>query len=383
MSKKALMLAHAASMLCHFNMNNIDILRSLGYEVTVACNFIKGSSCDSARIEKFKAELTEKGVKYIQLDFVRSPFDIPGNIKAYRQLKRLLKNERFDLIHCHTPMGGILCRLAAKKYRKTGTKVIYTAHGFHFFKGAPLINWLLYYPAEKYCSRFTDVLVTINHEDFDLAKRKMHARRVEYIPGVGIDVEKFAAVKVDRAAKRREIGVPDDAFLLISVGELNKNKNHQAVIKAVARVKEQNLHYVIVGQGKLKDHLIKLSERLGVSDRVHLLGYRRDIAELNKCADVFCFPSKREGLGLAALEAMACGLSLITSNVGGIKEYSHNGFSGVVIYSLSVTEMVESLYKISHGEVFKNYCSKNNIETVKKYDNKIVNEKMKNIYFEV
>ena len=210
----------------------------------------------------------------------------------------------------------------------------------------------------------------------------MHARRVEYIPGVGIDVEKFAAVKVDRAAKRREIGVPEDAFLLISVGELNKNKNHQAVIKAVARVKEQNLHYVIVGQGKLKDHLIKLSERLGVSNRVHLLGYRRDIAELNKCADVFCFPSKREGLPVALMEAMACELPVVCSKIRGNTDLATDGESGWLIPHDDVSGLISAVNRIIADRHAAVEMGKKNYNIINRYDIESVNLKMKEMYQE-
>ena len=266
---------------------------------------------------------------YYDIPFERSPLK-PGNIKAYRELKKVIDSGHYDIIHCHTPVGALLTRLAARKARKAGTRVLYTAHGFHFYKGAPLLNWLLYYPVEKLCARWTDTLITINKEDYDLACRKMRAGKVEYVPGVGIDVDRFANAAVDRAAKRREIGVPEDAFLLLSVGELNKNKNHQVVIKALAKCNNRKIHYAIAGQGNLDKDLLALARQLGISEQLHLLGYRNDVAELYKTADVDVFPSIREGLGLAALEGMAAGLPLIAADNRGTRDYARDGENGIV-----------------------------------------------------
>ncbi|WP_158096081.1 glycosyltransferase family 4 protein, partial [Cloacibacillus sp. An23] len=313
-------------MIDQFNIPNIKLLIDMGYKVDVACNFVEGNTCSDAKIEELKNKLTEMGVDYYQIDFARSVRHILQNLKAYRQVLSLMRTNQYKFIHCHSPIGGVCGRLAG---HRTHTKVIYTAHGFHFYKGAPLLNWLVYYPIEKYLSRYTDVLITINKEDYAIAKNKMHAKRTEYVPGVGIDVEKIKSVKVDRNKKRAELGIPQDAFVLISVGELNKNKNHEVVIKAVGAMREtQNIHYIIAGQGPLDKYLLSLTEKYGLEKRVYLLGFRTDVIELLKSSDVFVFPSRREGLGLAALEAMTSGLPLITTYVGGIKDYTQDGVTG-------------------------------------------------------
>ena len=254
--------------------------------------------------------------EYMDIAFQRNPLH-PGNFLAYKKLRNLIQNNNFDIIHCHTPVGGLLGRLAAIKSRKTGTKVFYTAHGFHFYKGAPLKNWLFYYPVEKLCSYFTDVLITINQEDYSLAKKKMKSKRVEYVPGVGIDLSRFEDIHVDRAEKRREIGVPMDAFMMLSVGELNENKNHQLIVRAMAKLNNKNIHYVICGVGDKHDCLLDLARELGVSEQLHLLGYRKDVPELHQTADLFCFPSIREGLSVSVMEAMACGLPVVCSRIRG------------------------------------------------------------------
>ena len=252
---------------------------------------------------------------YHDLPFERSPLK-PANVKVYRQLKELVEREGFDIVHCHTPVGGVIARLACRRARKKqGTKVIYTAHGFHFYKGAPKANWLIYYTIERLCARYTDTLITINGEDFDLAKRKLKAKRVVYVPGVGIDLAKFGGYTVDKAAKRAELGVPAGATLLLSVGELNENKNHETAIRAVAGL--DNVYYMIAGRGHLSEHLQGVIETLGLAERVKLLGYRNDVGELCCAADVFLFPSFREGLSLSVMEAMACGLPIVCSRIRG------------------------------------------------------------------
>lgn len=278
-----------------------------GHAVDIACNE------DEYKVDDFFRKL---GCKVYHIGCVRSPLS-KSNLEAVKELKKIVSENHYDIVHCHTPVAGVCTRLACKSFRKNGLKVIYTAHGFHFYKGAPLKNWLVYYLIEKYCSRFTDVLITINQEDYALAKKKMKAKKTEYVPGVGIDVDKFRNTVVDRTAKRKELGIPENAFLLLSVGELNANKNHQIVIRALAQLNDSNIHYMIAGKGDLHDELIDLANRLGVAEQVHLLGYRNDVAELYKTADVYCLPSIREGLNVSVMEAMASGLPVICSCIRG------------------------------------------------------------------
>ena len=213
--KKMLMLASVASMIDQFNMPNIQLLQEMGYEVHVACNFEKGSTCTSERIQKLKNQLKKMEVKYFQIDFSRNILKINDILKSYKQVKALLQRERYDFIHCHSPIGGAVGRIAGHKMH---TKVIYTAHGFHFYKGAPIQNWLLYYPIEKWLSRYTDMLITINKEDYQRARKKFHAKETRYIPGVGIDVEKIQAVQVDREKKREELGIGKDEIFFVVGG---------------------------------------------------------------------------------------------------------------------------------------------------------------------
>ena len=293
-----------------------DLIKELideGHVVDIACN---------EQEDKVPECYREWGCKVYHHSCSRSPFS-KGNIEAVGEIKGIVKENNYDIVHCHTPIAAACTRLACQKLRKRNkVKVIYTAHGFHFYKGAPIQNWIIFYPIEKICAYFTDVLITINQEDYELAQKKMKAKKVEYVPGVGIDVDKFKNTVVDRTEKRREIGVPEDCFLLMSVGELNENKNHQVIIKAMAQIENEDIHYIIAGVGHLDKYLIELARELKIADRVHLLGYRTDVAELYKTADLFCFPSIREGLPVSVMEAMASGLPVVAAKNRGTRELS-------------------------------------------------------------
>lgn len=314
------------------------------------------------------------GCKIFNISCTRSPIS-KGTMKAIRELSRIVADGEYDIVHCHTPIASICTRLACKKYRKEGLKVIYTAHGFHFYKGAPIKNWIMYYPIEKICSYFTDTLITINQEDYELAKKKMKARRIEYVPGVGIDIQKFQDTNVNVNDKRRELGIPTDAFLLLSVGELNKNKNHEVVIKALAELKNKDVHYMIAGKGSLDGFLLDLAIKLGVEEQVHLLGFRTDVAELYKTADLFCFPSIREGLGLSAIEALASGLCVVASNNRGTREYIVDGENGYKNNYNDVNSFRENIDKF-----IDNTYKKNSTESINKFDYNSVNVEMSEIY---
>lgn len=304
----------------------------------------------------------------------RSPLS-KGNFDAVGQIKKLVKNKKYDIVHCHTPIAAMCTRVACRGLRKHGVKVMYTAHGFHFYKGAPKLNWLIYYPIEKICSYWTDVLITINQEDYNLAKRRMKAKKVEYVPGVGIEVEKFKNAVVDKNSKRKELGIPKDAFLLISVGELNANKNHQIIIKAIAEINKDNIHYMLVGDGEYKTYLKDLAKKLNVENNVHILGFRNDVEEMYKISDVNVFPSIREGLGLAAIEGMISGLPLICSRNRGTLCYAKNDINAKVCTNISEYSCaIEELYSDPN---IKEYLKKNAEETAKKYDIQYINKRMR------
>ena len=316
------------------------------------------------------------------IQFERSPMNIK-NIKAYKQLKKIINENNYAIIHCNTPVASILTRLAAIKARKKGTKVIYTAHGFHFFKGAPLLNWILYYPAEKICSYFTDVLITINKEDYRLAKNKMKSKKVYYIPGVGVDTEKFETISINKNKKRKQLGITNKDVMLLSVGELSNRKNHEIIIRALGKMKNPNIHYFIAGRGDLKEYLFKLSVSLGIEKNVHLLGFRSDIQELTKVADVFCFPSYQEGLPVAVMEAMATGLPIICSDIRGNIDLIEPEKGGFLCRPDSIKEFMIAISRLNDDIKLKNKMSNYNKNFVKMFDINIVKEKMAEIYGEI
>lgn len=351
-----------------------DLVKKLvddGNTVDIACNE------SEYKVDEFYREL---GCNVYQINCSRSPFS-KGNLEAIKELKKIISDNKYGIVHCHTPVAGACTRIACKGFRKNGLKVFYTAHGFHFYKGAPLINWLIYYPIEKYCSKFTDILITINHEDESLAKKRMKAKKVEYVPGVGIDVDKFANAVVDRAEKRHELGIPEDAILILSVGELNKNKNHQIVIRALAELNDKNVHYMIAGEGFLYDHLIDLAKKLNVSDQVHLLGYQDDVAQLYKSADIYILPSKREGLNVSLMEAKSAGLSLICGNIRGNIDIANPKHSDIIIEIGSAIEAKNAIIK-SLKSVRNPIDVEKNIEWMRTFSKEAVTRQMTDLYFE-
>ena len=374
--KKVLFVATVASFIDGFESNDTKILQDMGYQVEGATSIKLGIKQETLN------SLNDKNIKIHPIDFARSPFSKQTFI-AYKQLKKVIDNGDYDLIHCHTPMGGILARLAARTARKKGSTVIYTAHGFHFYKSAPLLNWLLYYPAEKICSYFTDVLITINKEDYHIAHHQMKAKKVCYIPGVGIDTNKFKNIIVNKKDKKKSLGLKSDDIMLLSVGELNQNKNHQVIIKALAKLENKQVHYFIAGQGAWKEKLLAIAKDYGVSENVHLLGYRTDIGELCKTSDVFCFPSLREGLGIASLEAMCNELPIITSNVHGINDYSVDGKTGYKCDPKNIDQFAMAIQKLIGSPHDRKQFGEFARESICRYDIKNVDPLMQEIYSEV
>ena len=306
---------------------------------------------------------------YYDIPFERNPLKL-GNVKAYKELKKVIDTGAYDILHCHTPVGAMLTRLAAKQARKCGTRVFYTAHGFHFYKGAPAINWLLYYPVEKWLSRYTDVLITINKEDYERAKN-FKSGRVCYVPGVGIDLKKFHVGYVDKAEKRKEIGVGADDFVLLSVGELIPCKNHEVVIRAMSVLKQNSelnpIQLVICGQGTYESDLKRLAEELRVSDHVRFLGYRNDISELCNCADLFVFMSHQEGLPIALMEAMACGLPVVCSNIRGNTDLIADGVTGLIADN-TPEKLAESINTMRKDTALRDRLATAALQKIKQFD---------------
>lgn len=346
--KKALVLASVASMIDQFNMQNIQLLQEKGYQVDVVCNCVEGNTISDERVQDLIKRLDSIGVPVIHVPIPRKLSDVQGIKSSLRMVEKMCDENAYDLIHCQSPIGSVIARLAARKSRgRFGTKVIYTAHGFHFYNGAPKKNWVAFYPIERLCSHITDVLITINKEDYNFAKKNMKAKEVVYIPGVGVDTKKFLLESFDRDAKRQELGLEKDDIFVLSVGELNDNKNQEVVIRAISKMNNPHIRYIIAGQGDKAEYLQELACKLNVP--LQLLGYRTDVVELLNAADIFAFPSFREGLSVALMEAMAAGLPCVVSRIRGNVDLIDEA-GGVLCNPSSAEEFEAGLIKMLSKE---------------------------------
>ena len=365
--KKVLFVATVTKHINTFHIPYLKLFQEKEYEVHVASNGDK------------KIEYCDK---HFNLQFERSPFKL-SNIKVYKELKRIIDENKYEIIHCHTPVGGVLTRLAARKARKKyGTRVIYTAHGFHFYKGASLLNWLLFYPVEWYLAKYTDTLITINKEDYERAKKKFGKRckDIQYVPGVGIDTEKFQ-IKLTEEEKdnlRKEIGITKDNFILTCVGRLDKNKNQGFLIKCMEQLVKDNpnIHLLLAGRDELNGRYQTLAKSLKLENNVHFLGNRDDVPKLLKITDIVVSASRREGLPVNIIEAFAAGIPVVALKCRGIDDVIKNSLNGCIIKNENLKEFEEKIL-VNYNNIINNEEIK---KTVEKYHISILLEKYKKIY---
>ena len=387
--KKALMHAHTAYMLTQFNIDNIKILQDLGYTVDAACCWQDDDSALSPEAMKGRRKiLDDLGCRVIETASLRKIFNIGELSKAYKQLKSEVESNKYEIVHTQSPIGGVICRLACRKARKLyGTKVIYAAHGFHFFKGAPLKNWLVFYNVEKWCSRFTDLLITINKEDYKRAK-KFKAKKAVYVPGAGVDTHKFVASVGGRERVRQELGISDDTTVLLSVGELIPRKNHIEVLEALQQMKQSEdiskIKYLIAGRGKIQAELESKIKELGLTDNVKMLGFRSDVADVFAASDIYVFPSHQEGLPVALMEAMSVGLPVVCSEIRGNTDLIEDGVGGYLFDSKDSGTLVSAInHMLCTSKEARAAMGAHNIETMKSFDKDHVNSVMKELYKEI
>lgn len=346
--KKVLFVATITKHINTFHIPYLKWFKEQGYEVHVASN---GN------------EQIENCDKHFDLPFERFPLKI-NNLKTYRQLKKIIEENKYEIIHCHTPVGGVLTRLAAKNVRQNGTRVIYTAHGFHFYKGAPLLNWLIYYPIEKYLSRFTDCLITINKEDFELAKKNFRINQIELVHGVGVDEKKYnVEFTIEEKNKlRHSLGLKNDDFILIQIGELNKNKNQIMSINVMKDLvkKYDHIKLLIIGSGKLEKKYKNTIVKYELQNNVCMLGYREDIPQILKISDLLLSLSYREGLPVNVIEAMFADLPIIATDCRGNRDLINN--------LVKINDKEKLKYKIE-----KEYMNRNKkIYNIEKYKIKTI-----------
>lgn len=376
MKKKVLFVATVVKThMMQFHIPYLKMFQDMGWETSVASrnDYENPTDCQIPYCDH-----------YYDIPFERMPWK-SGNLKAYRMLKDIIDKENYDIIHCHTPVGAMLARLAAMDARKKGTKVIYTAHGFHFFKGAPLLNWLAFYPAEWLLAPLTDVLITINKEDHAFAQKKIRAKRIEYVPGVGIKTEKFRA-PLDIREKRSSLGFTDEDFLILTVAEMTPNKNHITVLKALESIKTKeefkHIHYLICGRGEMWASLEAGAKEMGISDHVHFLGYRTDAPELYRCSDLFAFVSFREGLSVALMEAMSSGMCIVCTKIRGNVDLIEDGVSGCFTDN-NPEALAEHIVKLCADPELRRTLGAGAAEKAKIYEEESVHAQMKEIYLSV
>ncbi|AZB43593.1 glycosyltransferase family 1 protein [Bacillus sp. FJAT-42376] len=329
-------------------------------------------------------DLPYADVKY-NIPIQRSPIK-SQNMYAFKELKNIICENEYDIIHCHTPMGGVLTRLAAMKARKKGTKLIYTAHGFHFCKGSSASSWFVFYPIERLLAAFTDCLITINHEDYNLAEaHSFPSRIIERVNGVGVNTERFNRINSSvRDKSRRLFGFDENQFLLFNAAEFNKNKNQELLIRALALIKEKvpNVRLLLAGEGVLLDRCTQLARELKTDHLIQFLGFRKDIAELLPLCDAAVGPSFREGLPVNIMEAMACGLPVIAADNRGHRELIISGQNGWLVRQGDIEDMAARILQCSRYP--KQQLQKMGIagreKIEKKYSEQIVLEQKKSIY---
>ena len=369
--EKILFISNIAKKIGSFSIASIEAAKEIGMEFHMVANW------DNAGAEQIRSDEKKYNVKIHNIQLARSPYS-PKNIKAYKKLVQIIRDESIDYIHCNTPVGGLLGRLAGKKCKVK--RVIYQVHGFHFYDGAPLKNWILYYPVERWLAHYTDAIITINKEDFERAKKfnlKNHGK-VYYVPGVGIDISQYHSDRQIRIEKRSELGLEDDDIALISMGDLIERKNYPVAIEAIAKVGKSNLHYYICGQGPDEEKLISLAEELGIKNQIHFMGYRTDIKELLQAADVFLFTTLQEGMSRSLMEAMASGLPCIASRIRGNTDLLNDSNGGILCDSIE--DYVVAINKVVGDPALRMKMRINNLETIPHYSLGEISKKLEDVY---
>lgn len=375
--KKVLFVATVRSHIGQFHISYLKELKKNGYEIHAAYR-------DNAK-DKPGLDLSVVDKVY-ELPFERSPLKA-SNYAAYQQLKKIIENQHFDIIHCHTPVGGVAARLAARKARKRGTKVIYTAHGFHFYKGASVKNWLLFYPVERFLAGYTDALITINREDFAAAE-KFKAGHKYLINGVGIDLTQFAETDASKKRSlRAEYGFDENDFIIIYPADLSVRKNQKMLLRAVAEVKRQKkgIHLTVLmpGQPIMKEELEDLAKAFGIQENCRFMGYRRDMSKLIGLSDLMVSSSRQEGLPVCIMEAMAVGKPVIATRVRGNEDLVEEGYNGYLCALEDEKAMAEAMIRLYEDRELLAVMGENSRKKIAEYGRECVNEKLYRVYEEM
>lgn len=373
---KVLFVATARSHIGQFHMPFIRELKKHGYTVDAA---YKDNSADKPGLDLSDLD------HVFEVPFSRSPYSF-SNIKAFFALKKIIENGGYDAVHCHTPMGAVVTRLAAKGMRKKGLKVIYTAHGFHFYQGTSKKNWLFFYPVEKYLSKFTDALITINQEDYDCAEKGgFKCKTLHKIHGVGVDIKKFSPLsREEKSNQRKKFGFSESDFLIIYPADFCHRKNQTMLLKAFAVLHKKcpATRLILCGQDTTSDELRNLAISLGIKNGISYLGYRRDINQLVGMSDVSVSSSRQEGLPVNIIEAMAMGNAVVATDVRGNNDLIVNDINGFLVESDNSDMMAERLERLIKDRSLLESFGSNSLKTVKAYSIENVNKELLAIYKE-
>ncbi|KYO66927.1 glycosyltransferase family 4 protein [Thermovenabulum gondwanense] len=365
---KILFIATVENHIVSFHIPFIKYFQKKGYEVHVA-----------TKLGQRHEELKGAGVILHNVNFERSPYSL-SNIKALTQLKTIMRKNKFSLVHVHTPVGAFLGRLAAKI---TNTKpVLYTAHGFHFYKGAPFKNWMIYYNMEKIAAYWTDGIITMNDEDYEIAQ-KLHIKNKENVfkvHGVGVELDKYYKDETVRFETRKKLGLNKDDICILTVAELIKNKNHKQLIDAMKIINKNNVFVFFAGNGEYEKVLKKYASENNLDYKIKFLGYRKDIPELLSASDIFCLMSYREGLPRCIMEAMAAGKPVVATNVRGNRDLVKNGINGFLVPVNDVNSTAEAINKLISDENLRKKMGVEGRKIIQDYSIENVLKEMDKIY---
>lgn len=361
--KRVLVLCTTDNMVTQFLLPHIKHMQQNGNVVDIACN--------SSGVW-FK-ELQKLGLTVYELPCKRNPLKF-SNVKAYKILKNIVKCNKYDLIYCQQPVGGVLGRLIGHKYK---IPVLYTVHGFFFYKDCKLVNKLVYKTVEKWLAKYTDVIVTINEEDY-IAAKSMKRDNVFKIPGIGFDKNKYQ-IQLTKQQARKKLNLDDDCFVICTVAEFIKRKNYDTMLKTISQL-QGNVKFIACGTGKLFKKMQKRVKKMNLIDKVIFLGYRKDVNHIMSAADVFFLPSHQEGLTLSIIEAMNFYLPVVTSDVRGNRDLIVDGKGGYVLDQNDYKSMASKLTELQNNLELRLQFGSFNHQHSFEYDLDNVIRKLDDIY---
>lgn len=341
--KKILYVTTISNTINAFLVPHINHLISQGYKV----------DCAASKHRELDNELIKNDVEFFDIPFSRNPLDI-NNIKAFRKLINIQKEHQYDIVHVHTPIAAMYGRLLKLKF--PNLKTIYTAHGFHFYKGAPKKNWIIYYTIEKIMSKFTDTIITINEEDYNQAL-KFNIKNTYKVNGVGIDLSKYNPKLYNKIDVRKELGLIESDFVILMIAEVNRNKNHIQMIKSIEILKKKGIEVKVIcaGIGPLLENIKEEIRKRNLDENIFMLGYRNDIPKLITACDIGILLSYREGLPRNIMELMAYGKPVIGTNIRGIRDLIKNGENGLLVSINDIKETSKSIEKLyKNNNLIKN-----------------------------